>query len=434
MQEPPIFWMIGYTAMSYTLFINIASWLDTDAWISCGSDLALGDAVTVELADAFVRGASEPAVGSYWAEIVSTRSTTEQTDPERREYGVRRFGADSSDPPEMIERRYLRHRKKRTMAFIHVSDDKTHDSHAAQTFINKTLAWLEEHYVSTSKERFIALHMHSDNAPSHFKSSKTMYYLTTLPERLKSWSVVAQRSFRVVWEFGAPGHGKGVWDGIGAWMKRTVRQDIVDHTSTMPTVLTSDGNILSAAQVYEHLKVGPLHALHTHALFSHALPTHSVRSSQARFQTDEYVSTSLKKTINEVIVCYTPTSEITRPKPDHTYDSMPGMKKTFLFMPLAESVTLQRDFACWCDACMRAWAPGQGSMDTCFRCKDCVSSKLLWKETRIGRTDASGISNAKQRSLNKARELTSQLRSHFERSNQPVWVAVQNRGENDADQ
>ena len=113
-------------------------------------------------------------------------------------------------------------RKLHTEAFIHVSDDKTHDSHAAQTFINKTLAYLDEHYVKTGKETFVALHMHSDNAPSHFKSSKTMYFFTTLVATLKQWgSAVLHRSFRIVWEFGAPGHGKGVWDGIGAWMKRT---------------------------------------------------------------------------------------------------------------------------------------------------------------------------------------------------------------------
>ena len=124
-----------------------------------------------------------------------------------------------------------------------------------QVFINTTLEHLEEHYVKTGKERFVALHMHSDNAPSHFKSSKTMYYLTTLSERLKSWSSVAGRNFRVVWEFGPPGHGKGVLDGIGAWMKRTVRQDVVDHQPSRPTVLTADGHILSPRQVYEHLKV-----------------------------------------------------------------------------------------------------------------------------------------------------------------------------------
>ena len=244
-----------WVPMSYTLFINVVSWLDTAAWTCCSSTLSKGDAVTVEPAATFVRGATEPAAESFWAEVVSVpAASADAADLECQVYGVRRFGAGDDTAPEMFERRYLRHRKKRTTAFIHVSDDKTHDSHAAQTFINKTLDWLEEHYVSSGKERFVALHMHSDNAPSHFKCSKSMHYLTTLTERLKLWAPTG-RSFRIVWEFGAPGHGKGVWDGIGAWMKRTVRRDIVDHTARMPTVKTSDGHILSAAQVHEHLKV-----------------------------------------------------------------------------------------------------------------------------------------------------------------------------------
>ena len=113
---------------------------------------------------------------------------------------------------------------------------------------------------------------------------------------------------------------------------------------------------------------------------------------------------------------------------------MHGMKQTFLFMPIREEVTLQRKYACWCPACLQAWAPGEGSMDTLYRCKDCVSTNLIWKETAIGRTDAAGISNQRKRSQNKARELTKQLQSHFARSNQPVWVAVQNRGEDNSDQ
>ena len=82
-------------------------------------------------------------------------------------------------------------------AFIHISDDKTHDSHAAQTFLRKTFDYLEEHYVKTGKENFIAWHYHSDNAPSHFKSSKTMYFLTSLPSRLASWTAHLPISFRV---------------------------------------------------------------------------------------------------------------------------------------------------------------------------------------------------------------------------------------------
>ena len=69
---------------------------------------------------------------------------------------------------------------------------------------------------------------------------------------------------------------------------------------------------------------------------------------EASFNTDEYVQSHLNKTINEVVVLYTPTAEIKRPTVEQKYTSMPGMKKTFLFMPVREGVVLQKKFACWC--------------------------------------------------------------------------------------
>lgn len=93
--------------------------------------------------------------------------------------------------------------------------------------------YIEEHYVKTCIETFFAWHMHTDIAPSHFKSSQTMNYVSKLPARLSDWSASTDMIFRAFWEFGAPGHGKGVWDGIGAWMKRTVRQDI-EHRRSSP--------------------------------------------------------------------------------------------------------------------------------------------------------------------------------------------------------
>jgi hypothetical protein len=236
----------------------VVSWLESEAWKSRDSELSQNAAVTVEPAANSIPDSIHPAEDSEWAEVITLPSAVqraEMSDLERLKYGIRRYGAIDEAPLEWVERRYLRHRKLHTKAFIHISDDKTHDSDAAQTFIDKTIAYLEEHYVKTGQETFFAWHMHSDNAPSHFKSSKTMHYLTLLPARLATWasSVVDTMgnalTFRVLWEFGAPGHGKGVWDGIGAWIKRTVRQDIVDHRPQMKTVLTSNEQILSPEQV-----------------------------------------------------------------------------------------------------------------------------------------------------------------------------------------
>lgn len=135
-----------WSPMSYTLFVNIVSWLRTDKWINRESCLEKGSRVTVEPADTSQPGATEPARHSFWAEVVSVPSPDAETvgvDPGLRVYGVRRHSATADTPPEMFERRLLRHRVLHTEAFIHISDDKMHDSHAAQLFINKTLESLD---------------------------------------------------------------------------------------------------------------------------------------------------------------------------------------------------------------------------------------------------------------------------------------------------
>lgn len=347
--------------MTYTLFILVASWLEKSAWVSRDSVLSRGDEVTVELESVAELGALHPATGSYWAEVITVPTTQGETPQDEQKYGVRSYGADDV---HYVARKLLRHRRRHTKAFIHISDDKTHDSHAAQCFINKTLQYLEDEYMKTGKETFFGLHMHSDNAPSHFKSSQTMNHVTTLPARLMHWCSSLGITFRVFWEFGPPGHGKGVWDGLGAWMKRTIRQDITDDRPSYPTLQTSDRKILNPSQVAEHLK--------------------------AIFDTDAYVSGHVDATINQVVVLYTPTGDILRPV-GYKFTAMPGMKKTHLFMAIREGVTLQRRYACWCPSCMCASAPGEGSMDSNYYCKDCVSPSLEWKETVVEREDAPGL-------------------------------------------
>ena len=192
-----------------------------------------------------------------------------------------------------MRRGLLRHRKLHTKAVFGISDDKKHDSYAAQWFMNATLQILKLAYIDTGIERFFAIHVHSDNAGSHFKSSKTMFYLTTLLVTCAAWTIAASTgavamSIRAFWEFGAPGHGKGVWDGLGALIKRTVKQDIIDGVA-----LTASARITSAKEVAEHVR--------------------------ARFSTDEWKASHAGMTVNEIIVVYGSTEEIhgTRPHPDH---------------------------------------------------------------------------------------------------------------------
>lgn len=396
-----------WSPMSYTLFNGVASWLDSSAWKSREGVLAKGAVVTVEPSHSSEPNSIFPPKGSFWAEVVRVPSEPLGSQSSNASiYGVRAHGAGETEI-SFVERQYLRHRVVHTKAYAHISDDRVHDTHAAQLFLNKTLADLEVRYVNTGAETFFALHIHSDNAASHFKSRETMHYVTTLPERLSSWSEKCGCSFRVFWEFGPPGHGKGVWDGIGAWLKRTVRQDIIDNRPDHATLKTSDGHILTPAQVAEHLK--------------------------ACLNTDEYVREHQHMTVNEVVVIYSPSSEIKR-QVGYKFTPITGIKSTFLFMAIRATVVLQRDYACWCEACMGASAPGEGTMTSVYSCIGCESPELLWKETSVEREDASGIAERRRRQLQKSRELRDQLQHKFQHSNSPVWVAVANRGVEDPDQ
>ena len=73
-------------------------------------------------------------------------------------------------------------------------------------------------------------------------------------------------------------------------------------------------------------------------------------------------------------------------------------------------------------------------MESNFQVSECRSKELTWKETSVAQSDASGIAAARARTRAHARELTDQLRRRFEQApNSHVWVAVQNRGEDDPD-
>lgn len=117
-----------WSPMTYTGFIQVLSWIPRAAWTSRSSELKLGAFVTVEPVERSVAGSIEPAEGSFGAEVVQLPRCSAGVEPQRCLYGIRRFGASAAAPPEMWERQFLRDRQRHTKAFVHISDDKTHDS------------------------------------------------------------------------------------------------------------------------------------------------------------------------------------------------------------------------------------------------------------------------------------------------------------------
>jgi hypothetical protein len=99
---------------------------------------------------------------------------------------------------------------------IGVTNDRKHDTYSTQHFMERMQQWWR-----SFREPVKSLFIHSDNASQHFKSSKTMNFLSRLP-KLPGWqnatgdSIAAESATRgptenekiAHWSFGCPGHGK----------------------------------------------------------------------------------------------------------------------------------------------------------------------------------------------------------------------------------
>ena len=98
------YWLIN----SFTLFVQVVSFLVSDAWISRISRLTCGMAVTVELEGASEPGATQPAKGSFWAEVVGVPAVSAGASDETLQaqmYYVRRYGAAEGSAPEQVRAR-----------------------------------------------------------------------------------------------------------------------------------------------------------------------------------------------------------------------------------------------------------------------------------------------------------------------------------------
>ena len=145
---------------------------------------------------------------SFWA------TATKVSDAKNALYEVK----DEHGGSHTIDRAYLRHRSRHSVASGHMTDDKVHDHHAMQHFTTNELLYLEgyteDHYpADIPLGRITRLHQHSNNAGQHFKNTgATNYYPTLIDER----GGPSETAF--VYSFGAPGHGKGPYNGIsGRW-------------------------------------------------------------------------------------------------------------------------------------------------------------------------------------------------------------------------
>ena len=96
--------------------------------------------------------------------------------------------------------------------------------------------------------RIAKLLRHSDNAGQHFKNTGALHYFTTL---------ILERGGPTktgyVYTFGAPGHGKGPFDGYGSAFKNKIHSLIKSYSEKGTIPGTRSGYINEVQDVYDAL-------------------------------------------------------------------------------------------------------------------------------------------------------------------------------------
>jgi len=198
------------------LFVCLVQYLDSITWNDKESILKKGDEVST----------FSPEKNSYmYGEVVAqTGDTVEVKCPPRYSKDAYK---DESITLKDLNRNSTHKRTFITEPLIVFSDDKSHDTYFVQKFFESSFfdedGWFKNSLFNI-RDRFKHLLINSDGAASHFKQKYTLQFLCKLSKRLKAegWKFK-----RIVWLLGCPGHGKGVWDGLGGVIKNTLRSRII---------------------------------------------------------------------------------------------------------------------------------------------------------------------------------------------------------------
>lgn len=374
------YWSLVY----YSLFIQITTYLVSDAWLDRSSLLSIGAEVTVEM-EGSTLGELQPTPGAFYAKVSASPGQC----GEYEMYSVKVYGHPEKSDGTVIDgilRKRLRHRVKHTTATIGITDEKRHDAHTTQHFLDQQFRhWL----LHCDHEPFWAWIGHSDNA-SHFKSGAMMNY----------WSgKVSELDFlEMCWiDFGCPGHGKGPWDGLGAVLKQQVSRDITNGKA-----LTTSGYVTCPAEVAEHLR--------------------------ARFATAKWMEKHQDKHINEMVVYYAPHEEIHRPRADHTYDSLEGSMSTYSYLMLAKNQIARRGRTCWCEGCFRARGrTNMRSAGATLICDDCSHvDKPEWVQQTV-RDLGTGLAGRRKEAQEVGKKLAKALKSPSACNPNEGFMAIQAR-------
>ena len=308
-----------WVTISYTLFMSVVIWLLASEWNKECGELSEGDEVTVH-----GEKTGEPInKDSFWA-IVTQVINAESDKYILKDNNGNKYQVGNN---ERIKRSDLRHRVRYKICIGHISDDKTHDSQAMQHFTSKELKWLEGHMVAKFPEdipggKIVRYHTKSDNAASHFKSTRSMNYYTTLSEDRGGVSSTAYE-----YSFGAPSHGKEEFDGYGGTLKGKVDQSCSSAYSEGTLEYTKSGYVTNVEDVYD-------------TLVYHFEEAQNRDRRQGKNSIDEYKFFLSSESNGSPVQ-----------RPDMSYRTMTGISDHYQFVSRSLGVQFIRHRQCWCVAC-----------------------------------------------------------------------------------
>lgn len=332
-----------WVTKQYTLFMSVSSFLEIEKWNRSDGELNVGDEVTVN-GERYIGNNKETiaiAMDSYWAKVVRHIGV----------HGDMYQVEDEHGSMHDVRRSSLRHRCRHTICCGHVSDDKLHDRFAMQQFTTRELAYLEQ-YMSEKfpndliNGRIKRLHQHSDNASQHFKSTGAMEYFTSL---IADRGGASECLF--VYSFGAPGHGKGVFDGVGGAIKNKV------HSLIKATKTSNDG-IPGVASGYINSVEDVFQAVQYH------------------FENEE--NHVRKKTGSNPInhfhfFSYLSCNNVHIERRNESFDQLCGISSNYQFVVNNIGRVYMRQRSCWCLMCMSQLVKSSSMWGDAYAIGQCVS-------------------------------------------------------------
>ena len=192
------------------------------------------------------------------------------------------------------------------------------------------------------------LHIHSDNATQHFKSCGAINYFTSLISERGGASVCCY-----VYSFGAPGHGKGFFDGLGGALKNKIASLIKGSKTGGDTIPgTESGYISSVEDVHAALK----------EYFENGRD--GIRQRKSKNRVDKF------KFFKHLA------SERPIRRHDETFTKLQEIHSSYQFVVINIGIVHSRKQSCWCMMCTAAIYKGSLDWSADYKVSGCVSSAL----------------------------------------------------------